>query len=179
MHADEMQVFLVPGAPLETLDFPYRPKVWSLFLACLFFGAMAWFMGKEGLENDRGLVINGLIRLGPVGATRFYGSIAVVAGLFVLAGLCGLLMTVFTSHRVLLGPDHLSAPKFGFSRQPTLVSIDKISHLEIQEIHNQRFLNIHHPGGKLSVQASFLPNQGAFEELCSALAQRIRPPRQD
>jgi hypothetical protein len=43
----------------------------------------------------------------------------------------------------------------------------------VQTLKWQRFLNIYHSNGKLTIQATSLPSKSAFEELCSALAERI------
>lgn len=67
--------------------FSYTPK-WIGILGCMgFFGLCAAVMSYEASYNRSGVIIEGIIRLGPGGATTFYWTLAAGALLFVLAGL--------------------------------------------------------------------------------------------
>jgi hypothetical protein len=142
-------------------------------LASAFFGAIAFFMGREATLNDRGLVINGLIHLGPSGATIFYWCIAAIGAAFVAIGVPALLVGLFSSRRITLTATEISAPKFGFSRAATVVKLANIQHMRVQVVQKQRFLNLLHTNGKLTINESFLPSRAAFEELCAAIASRV------
>ena len=157
---------------METLSHPYRPKAWVMAAASAFFGAGALFMGHEAIVNERGLIINGLIHLGPDGATVFYWCIAGVCAAFVAAGVLALIVSLFSSHRVTLTATEVSAPRFGFSRAPTVVKLTDVQHVNLQVVQKQRFLNIYHPSGKLTIIESHLPSRAVFEELCAAIVSR-------
>ena len=145
----------------------------DMALASAFFGAIAFFMGREAMFNDRGLVINGLIHLGPSGATVFYWCIAAIGGAFVAIGIPALFVGLFSSRQVTLTATEISAPGFGFSRTATVVKLADIQHLSTQVVQKQRFLNVFHTNGKLTINESFLPSRAAFEELCAAIASRV------
>ena len=140
--------------------------------ASALFGAGALFMGHEAMVNDRGLIINGLIHLGPDGATIFYWCIAAVCGAFVAVGVPAFIVGLMSSHRVTLTATDISAPRFGFSRTPTLVKLNDVQHVNVQVVQKQRFLNIHHASGKLTINESYLPSRAVFEELCAAIVNR-------
>lgn len=157
---------------METLSHPYRPKPWVMAAASALFGAGAFFMGHEAMVNDRGLIINGVIHLEPGGATVFYWCIAAVCAAFVAVGIPASIVGLLSSHRVTLTATEISAPRFGFSRKPTVVKLSDVEHVHLQVVQKHRFLTIHHSGGKLSITESFLPSRAVFEELCAAIVSR-------
>lgn len=161
---------------METLNHPYRPKPWAMVGGCAFFGAGALFMAHTALTNDRGLVINGLIRLAPNEAAIFYWGVAIVSAAFVVVALPALAVGLLSTQRVTLTDSEISAPKFAFSRTPVVVRLADVLRLSMQEVHRQRFLIIHHAHGKLTITESCMPNRMAFEELCSAMASRVPQP---
>lgn len=157
---------------METLSYPYKPKPWGMLLGVLFFGAIAVYAGYSAWTNDRGLIINGLIRLERGGATNFYWGMAAASAAFVAVALPAFLLGLFSSHRVTLTGEEISAPRYAFSRGVTTVKLSDIKDLSVQVVQNYSFLYIQHPGGKLTINGSFLPDKAAFERLCSAIADR-------
>jgi hypothetical protein len=157
---------------LKILSYPYRPKAWTMAAASLFFGVGALFMGHEAMVNDRGLIINGLIHLGPDGATIFYWSIAAICAAFVAIGVPAFIVGITSSHHVTLTATDIAAPRFGFSRSPTLVKLADVHHVTVQVVQKHRFFNIFHAGGKLTINESFLPSRAVFEELCAEIVRR-------
>lgn len=129
-------------------------------------------MGHEAIVNDRGLIINGLIHLESDGATIFYWCMAAVCAAFVAVGVLAFIVSLMSTHRVTLTTTEISAPKFGFSRTPTVIKLTDVQHVNLQVVQKQRFLNIYHPSGKLTINESYLPSQAVFEELYSALVNR-------
>ena len=159
---------------MKTVSHPYRPKPWMMALGCIFFGAIAVFMAREAMFNDRGLVLNGLLHLGTTGATIFYGSVAAVSAVFVAIAIPGFIVGLTSPHRVTVTDTEVSAPRFGFSRKVTTVRFADIRDMSLQQVQRQRFLVIVHAGGKLSLIETFLPNREAFDEICLALSDRVR-----
>jgi len=130
-------------------------------------------MGRNAMVNERGLIINGLIHLEPSGATIFYWCMAALSAVFVVVAVPAFFVGLLSSQHVILTSTEISAPKFGFSGKATVVKLSDIKSLSVQEIQKERFLNIQHANGNLSINASFLPDKAAFEELCSTLAERV------
>ncbi|HET6764128.1 MAG TPA: hypothetical protein VFH27_10660 [Longimicrobiaceae bacterium] len=157
----------------DTLEFRYQPRVRTMLIAIVFFGAAAAVMANAAATNQRELIIEGMIHLSVAGATKFYLGLSVAAALFVVAGALGLTAGRRTPRYVRLTPTEISAPKSFFAKEPTVVPLGQIREVEVQTIQKQRMLNIYHAQGSLTVIQSMLPNPAAFEELHGALIANI------
>jgi hypothetical protein len=158
----------------DTLEYPYKANPRAMFLAMAFFGACAAMMARAALTNDRGLIINGVITLETVGATRFYWCVAAVSLLFVAGGMAGLIAGRRSPRSVRLTATELSAPKHGFARQPTVIPLSEIQNVGMMTMHRQRMLTIHHARGSLTVTQSMLPGADAFDQLHDTLISRLQ-----
>lgn len=158
---------------METLRFEYRPKPLTMALAALFFAACGAFMAHEAANNDRGLILNGVIELSARGATIFFVCLVVLSAAFVAGGVAGVIAGFVRPSYVTLTASELSAPRSPFSRRPTIIPLADVQGLELQQVQGQRFLNVRHRGGKLSINRAFLPDATAFDALCEALAARV------
>ena len=156
------------------LEFPYKANAWMMLAGIAFFAACAATMAYAALTNDRGLILNGIITFTPDGATRFYGAVAIVSVLFVLVALTALVASFTNPMFVLLTSHELCAPKHGFTRKVTKIPLQDIMEIGVQTIQRQRFMNVYHRGGKLSLAQSMLPNAEAFEQLYAALRATVR-----
>jgi hypothetical protein len=58
------------------------------------------------------------------------------------------------------------------SREPRTVNLTDIKRMTVSTVYGQRFLNVYHSGGKLTIGQSLLPDPAAFDQLCSTLARR-------
>jgi hypothetical protein len=158
----------------EQLEYPYKANAWMMLLGTAFFGACTAGMASAALSNDRGLILNGIIEFTPDGATRFYGAIAIVSALFVIAALLMLVLSFVSPGSVRLTAEELCAPAGNFGRKPTKIPLDAIVDIGVHTVQRQRFMNVYHHGGKLSLAQSMLPNAEAFEKLHAALAASLR-----
>ena len=158
-------------ATTMNLNYPYKPKPWIMLAAILFFAACAVTGWHVHATQTDPLVVLG-IRLAPDDARTVFGAIAVVSVLFIAGGIFGFVTGLLSTHRLTLTDQYISAPKYGFSRSVTTVPLADIQRIELQTIKRQRFLNIYHRNGRLTITESFLPNADAFEKVRSALAGR-------
>lgn len=156
------------------LTYPYKPKPWSMMLVVLAFGSLAVYMGDMAMNNDQGLTLGRALALTPRGASILYWCVAAVVTAFVIIGFTAYYVAVNNAHQVILTRRDISAPKYGLSRVPTVISLADINTLEVQAIQRQRFLHINHRGGRLSIAASHLPDRQAFDELCVTLARNVQ-----
>ncbi len=74
-----------PGPMVIPLRRPYR----DLVLAFVLFGACAVFFYVRASNNDRGLILNGVIEMGPEGADWFYAIMGILSAAMSGAGLWG------------------------------------------------------------------------------------------
>jgi len=73
---------------------------------------------------------------------------------------------------LMLTATHIAVPPVGFSREPKTVNLTDIKRMTVSTVYGQRFLNVYHSGGKLTIAQSPLPDPAAFDELCSTLTRR-------
>ena len=157
---------------MQTIEHPYKPRRGPALLALLFFAACGAFAAHEAIGNDRGLILNGVIRLEVEGATRFYWTIAALSAVFVLIAIAMLAAGLTGTASLRLSATELSAPRSAFSRSSTVVRRADIAGVDVMTVNKQRFLHVHHPGGTLTILQSCLPSDVAFDEVCSALRAR-------
>jgi hypothetical protein len=158
---------------MQTIEYPYKPRPRTMLLVVLFFGAAAAMMTDAALGNDRGLIINGIIRLEPHGATIFYWCVAGLGGAFVLLGLAMLVVGLTSDGRLRLTPTEISAPRRAFGRTTTTIPLADIQAIRVHAVNNEHFLDITHGNGTLTILRSCLPTTAAFDEICGALGKAV------
>lgn len=159
---------------MQAKVYPYKQKRWLGPLVIAFFGAAAYVLYQQAQSGRHGLVIQRFIELSPQEATYFHWALFGAAVLFVVLGVWVLLLSFARPRHVALAPEALVAPRSAASRKYVQIPYDCIETLHVQEVHGQRFLHVHHLGGRLSLVQSLLPSKDAFDELCRMLAVRVR-----
>lgn len=158
---------------MDNIEYPYKPKPWIMLLSVLFFTICAVLIGNEASKNDRGLILNGIIKFDQEGATIFYWLLAGISATFVAIGIPLFFLGLVSKRVIKISNTEISAPKYGWSTKCTVVPLDSIKHISTQTINRQRFLHILHNQGKLTVVQGMLPNSAALEEIHRLLSQRI------
>ena len=143
-----------------------------MLLAGLFFAGCGVVLAKVAVENDRGLIINGLIRFEPPGATIFYWVLTTFSVGFVVAAVLGLIRAFGPLREVVLDDASLSAPRGGLSGRITTVPLASIVALRVREVKRQRFVIVEYAGGKLTISGSMLPSSDDFETLVGEIERR-------
>jgi hypothetical protein len=159
-------------------EIDYRPKWWIIVACGLMFGGCALLFANLAARNHRGLIINGIIRLGPQGATVFYWSLFGASAAFVLMSLFLVYHRLRYRQRLVLGPSTITVPASRWSRRTEEIAYADIRDLVTTEVSGQRFLQVVHPGGKYTIVASMLPSRAVFEELGALLEARRRNGRE-
>ena len=154
-------------------EYPYRSK-WTLILGCVVFFALgAVVLAFKASHNQRGLLLEGAIELGPEGATRFYWGLAAAGVAFVLLGIFLAYQRLRYRQRIALSATALIVPQSNFSHEELEIRYEDISKLVQQSINGQHFLKIERKSGKkYSVLASKLPSKGDFSDLVYLLRQK-------
>ena len=158
---------------MNEVRFPYKPKILVFVLAILFFVGCATILANVALTNDRGLILNKLLEFSAEGATIFYWCLTAASILFIVFGTIALYSGLSTKKEVVVTDHKIMSPKSGLSNRVISVVFSDIADVNIQSIQKQRFLNVLHSGGKLSIPQSMLANKQAFEELVSLVAARV------
>lgn len=158
---------------MANVVFPYKPKTLIFVVSIVFFLICALFLGNIALSNDRGLVLNRIFEFSTQGATIFYWCLTAASGVFVVVGTIALYSGLKTRKEIVLTDDKILAPKSGMSNKIISVMYSEITDLNIQSVQKQRFLNIIHPGGKLTIPQSMLANKQAFDELTTLMTAKV------
>ncbi len=156
------------GPPLPV--FRCRPPYIALILALLLFGVMAALMGHEAMHNTRGLIINGIIHLGPAGATNFYWLMALASGAFVVIAV--LTMISALAHGIpdiILQQDAITFPSGFPVKRPFLLPYSQITGLSLRTQNRQRSLILHTRIKDRAIALNWLRNKKPEQELISAL----------
>ncbi|WP_267387765.1 hypothetical protein [Sphingomonas sp. GC_Shp_3] len=152
------------------LSFEYRPKAASALLVTALTGAVAVFTVWTARDNDRGLIINHLIRLDPSQATIFWWGMAVVCGIGFLLGLFLLVLAVSPPRLVTLDATGITAPRNTFTTATVTLAYGAITDLRIVTVKRHRTLTIAHRDGRLSITETVMGEH--FDTLIDALAER-------
>jgi hypothetical protein len=153
--------------------YSYTPRWLPIGAAALFFGVCAAFMAHKAFHNEAGLIINGLITLGPSGATVFYWIIAVTAALFVVTAFLLVIRRLINPQILEVQEDVILIP-YGF----LTTRISRVAYRDLQrvwetEVSGQRFLCFIAAGLKYSIAASMLPDKESYAALKDLLHSRL------
>jgi hypothetical protein len=153
---------------------PYDAKWHTLVLGLVLFGACTWFFAEKAVNNDRGLIINGIIPLDLQAATIFYWVFAVVSGLFVAACVFAGVSRVTTPKVLELDEEGMTLPGGLFQRNSRRIRYADIVKLAEQQVSRQRFLYITTKEKRHSLVASRLPDNETYVALAQLLAAQLR-----
>jgi hypothetical protein len=159
--------------PVER-EYAYRPKWTTIVLASLFFGAGALFFAAMAKDNDRGLIINGIIELSPGGARIFYWALAALSVGLVAAASTMAMVRLTLRQRIAVGTTCITVPRSRWSSEEIAVPFAEIIRLSTSDVSGQRFLKVVYRGGKFKLVASMLPSEGDFDEILAAINQGIK-----
>lgn len=155
-------------------EFEYEPTWTTIMMCSACISVCAAVLGIKAANNDRGLIINGIIELEPSGATIFYWILTACSIGFVAAAVIMVYHRLTYRQRLAFGRSALIGPTSRWSREEMEIAYRDIHELSTVTIGGQRFLYITHQGGKYTVTASLLPSKAAFEEVCELLAAKVR-----
>ncbi|MBE7463852.1 MAG: hypothetical protein HS116_10135 [Planctomycetes bacterium] len=158
----------------DVLKYEYRPKWALIILSGAFFGLGTAVLGYKAANNDRGVIINNIIELGPEGATTFYWVLAAISAGFVATTVFLVYQRVAFHQRLVFGPAAMTVPASRWSREEKVIAYQDISALTETVVSGQRFLYVMHPGGRYTIAATLLPSNAAFAEICALLAAKVR-----
>ena len=154
-------------------EYEYKPKWWVIVLGIAMFGPAAILFGTKAAYNDRGLIINRVIELWPLGATIFYSVLAAASLGFVAICMFLLYLRLAYQHRIVIGPTGLVVPATRWSAHERVIAYRDIQGLSITTVSGERFLYIEHPDGRHTIVASMLPSKDDFEDICAFLAAKV------
>lgn len=144
-----------------------------IFLCGGMFVFAAIFLAKAALDNNRGLIINGIIELSENGATNFYWILCFLSSCFVIAAIALIFHRLKFRQRIALTSTGIILPASRWSAQEKFIEYQNISNLLLTKVNHQKFLEVLHSEGKSIINASMMPSRKAFEEISNALSKKI------
>lgn len=155
-------------------QFPYRAKPGTMLLAGAFFGACAAFGFYKAATNEQGMIINGLIELGPRGASVFWLVLAIVSALFVLTAVVAVIHGLVTKSVLVLGEDYLVVPAGNLlKRRAVRIDFRDLRDATLQDVAGQQFLALRTTDTKVTITRSLLSPDTAFDRLHDVIRARL------
>lgn len=154
-------------------EYAYQPS-WLTIVCCgVFFAACAAVIGYEALTNQRGIRLFRIFTLAPHEATVSLWALAAISMGFVLIAFVLAWHRLTFKQRLALTASGIVLPVGRWSRAECFIAYHDMRQLESISANRQRFLHIHHVGGKHSITASMLPSELVFDEVCGILASKL------
>lgn len=145
-----------------------------MVLCALFFAVCAIVLFWFALTNDRGLVINGLIHMGPNSARVFLGVLCAASVGSVVAAFAAILAYQGKTHEVVVDDTSLSTPGPIWRLSATrTVQFADVTMVREQHINGQHFITLVTPARKVWVGKSMLAD-GAFDEIVALVRDRVK-----
>ena len=144
-----------------------------MVVCALFFALCAMVLFWKALTSQRGIVIEGLIHLGPGGARVFYGVLCAASLAFVAIACIALIQYRRNTHEVVVDDVSLTTPgplwRLAATRSACFADVTQVRE---QEVSGQHFLTLITPARKVWIAKSHLPD-GAFEEIVAFVRDRL------
>lgn len=148
---------------------------WSLVLgAGGFFAACAVVFAYKAATNDRGVIIEHFIRLGPDGATKFYWCLTGGSLLFVLVAAGLAIRRLVNPQTLVIDATGLWVPHGAFQRKRARVDFSEVLSLSEFEVKGHVSLRLKTYRQTYSIAESLLPSRRDYDEIKSAIASSIQ-----
>ncbi|GAB4521154.1 MAG: hypothetical protein Tsb0020_39800 [Haliangiales bacterium] len=151
-------------------SYRYRFSVWWALFAMVFFGACAALFTHKLLYNQVGVIINGVIELGPSGASLLYGVLAAASWLFVAGGLAGLLMP---ARQLTISEHGLDIPTGFLGRKQRQVAWSEVRAIEETNVSGTRILTLRLERGKVGINNRMLAGNAVYEQVTAELRAAV------
>jgi hypothetical protein len=147
-----------------------------LILGILMFGGCgAWFV-RLGATSSRGVVIEGLIHLGPGGARIFFAVLAALSFGMVAIAVLGAIRLMGGKLHVDIDDDSITLPGRPLRPRPHRFAFAEITGASQLQLGGQVVLTIQDAHAKSSITRSHL-GRGEFDEIVATVARHVPPPR--
>jgi len=118
---------------LEVLDYPYGQRPWKALGGAALFAALALYMAKLARGNDEGMLLEGLVPLGPRAATAVLWSLALLMAAVCLVALLSLDTALRRPGRLVLTETELRVPPLMLAGKVQVVRlVEKAARVEIE-----------------------------------------------
>lgn len=155
---------------INAKTYVYRSRWTQALLAIAFFGGCSALAVYQALQAPTGLVINGILHLGPTGARVFYWGLAGVGALFVLAGVWMVGNRLAHPQQVVLSADSVTLPFYRrFRPASATVPLAAIESLQTVSVNGQVFLYLYASGLRYTLLRDMFADNAAYDDFVAAL----------
>ncbi len=163
-----------PSVPFQAPPptFAYRITARMFFMATTISSLVSLGCVYMAQTNDRGLIIEGIIRLSPYGATIFYWCGAAVA-FSIVPILLAQLPLLFMNREIVLGDSAITVPRPWFPNRPYQIQLRDITSVKVSSYKQYIFIKIRHAGGSHTINSNYLPNQDDARTIIDWLARHV------
>lgn len=157
------------------LVYRYQPKWTTAIYGTLFFSTALVYGCFKASANDRGLTINGILKLSPEGATAFYWLMVACCFVFVTLGAITLLrLSSGFEERITLTESGIDLPPNVLGRGKKFIRYQSIRSIVIIPRRNGlRALDIRSPEGNACINECLLDNSKFFDQIYTRLKQHV------
>jgi hypothetical protein len=158
---------------------PLRRPYKEAMLALVLFGACAVFFYVKASNNDRGLILNGLIEMGPEAADWFYAILGILSAGLALMGLFGAWrISQIKNFQIDLGRKELTFPAAPVFRAPLVtVPYDRIDAVEIVAHGSVSSVAIREGERVYSIPGRWLAEGWTAQQILEEVITRVRTMR--
>ncbi len=161
-------------SPNNVLKFDVTPKPAKMILGIAFFGAGALIFFDK-LLDPRGIIINGLIELGPAGADIFYSVLILASAVFVAFGIVGLIKSFGEPTFIVLDSQSISGPTRYGGSSIARISFNAVRDVNVSSISNHEFLVVTGSDGrKIKVGQANFRNSSDWSHFLAELNAKLR-----
>ncbi len=166
-------------------DKPKRAKITSIplrrpyletILALVMFGGCAAFFYVKATTNDRGLILNGIIEMGPESADWFYAILGILSAGMALMGLLGAWrISQIKSFQIDLGRKEMIFPAAPIFRTPVVtVPYDRIDSVELLAHGSVPSVVIREGGQVYSIPGRWIHPSWTAQQILEEIIARVR-----
>jgi hypothetical protein len=152
---------------------PYNASLKAMALCGLFFGICAVFYWQQGLTNDRGMIINGIITFDTFQSTVFYWVLFACSAGFVLIAMLAAARRIKIPREIEFDEKGINLPYGLMQMKTTRVLYSDIMDLTETKIYSQLYLTLTTPSGKYNISRSLLPDKETYNDIQAFLIELI------
>ncbi len=152
------------------LKFGYSARLWMIIPGLLMFSCASYVFTHLAINNDRGLLINGIIHLNSIGASVLYASIGAISALYVPLGVLSAYRLIYNKNpKLSFYENHIFIPQIGLTPERKILYHSILAFYEI-EMYGHRILEIQVNEGKVArISGTHLSKSEDFDRIVREL----------
>jgi hypothetical protein len=152
-------------------EFDYSIRSAKMILPALLFGCAAAFFFHEACTNDRGLIINGLIRLNVRQGTIFYYVMAGLSSMLSAGGVFGIISGLLVKQKLVMYSDGMAMPG---RKESVRFYYGDIASVRVLDIYKTRIIEfVTKDSRKYSIPDSKLGPKAEFDEVYELISRGV------